>query len=78
MQRLEVIIAVMLARERRSHADTAAADGCTKLAAALAALPSRPLEMVAEAVARLGFQLDVERPSGAARNLSSPPEVQLV
>ena len=73
MQRLEVLVAVMLARERRWHADTAA-DGCTALAAALAALPSRPLEMVAEAVAALGVQSDVERPSGAARNLSSPPD----
>ena len=35
MQRLEVLIAVMLARERRARAD-AAADGCTELAAALA------------------------------------------
>ncbi len=53
MQRLEVVIAVMLARERRRHADTAT-DGCTELAVALAALPSpasRPLEMVADAVA---------------------------
>ncbi len=40
MQRLEVLVAVMLARERRRPADTAA-DGCTKIAAALAALPSR-------------------------------------
>ncbi len=53
MQRLEVLVAVMLARERRTPAD-ATADGCTKLAAALATLPSRPLEMVAEAVAALG------------------------
>ncbi len=52
MQRLEVLVAVMLARERRLPADTTA-DGCSKLAAALAALPSRPLEMVAEAVAAL-------------------------
>ncbi len=53
MQRLEVLIAVMLARERRAPAgDTA--DGCTELAAALATLPSRPLEMIAEAVAALG------------------------
>ena len=52
MQRLEVFIAVMLARERRRHADTAA-DGCTELAAALAALPSRPLETVADAVVAL-------------------------
>ncbi len=53
MQRLEVLVALMLARERRWPADTAA-DGCTKLAAALAALPSRPLEMVADAVVALG------------------------
>ena len=53
MQRLEVLVAVMLVRERHSPADDAA-DGCTELAAALAALPSRPLEMIAEAVAALG------------------------
>ena len=53
MQRLEVLIAVMLARERRAPAD-AAADGCTELAAALATLPSGLLEMVADAVAALG------------------------
>jgi hypothetical protein len=53
VQRLEVLVAVMLARERR--APTAGGhDGCTPLAAALAALPSRPLEMIAEAVAALG------------------------
>jgi len=75
MQRLEVLVAVMLARERRAPAD-AAADGCTELAAALATLPSRPLEMIAEALAALGVKFDVERPSGAARNRASPPEVQ--
>ena len=53
MQRLEVLVAVMLARERRALAD-AAADGCTELAAALATLPSGLLEMVADAVAALG------------------------
>ena len=53
LQRLEVVIAVMLARERRWHADTAAADGCTELAAALAVLPSRSLELVADAVVAL-------------------------
>ena len=53
MQRLEVLVAVMLARERRAIAD-AAADGCTELAAALATLPSGLLEMVADAVAALG------------------------
>ncbi len=53
MQRLEVLVAVMLARERRWPAD-AVADGCTELAAALATLPSGLLEMVADAVAALG------------------------
>ncbi len=53
MQRFEVLVAVMLARERRATAD-AAADGCTELAAALATLPSGLLEMVAEAAAALG------------------------
>ena len=52
VQRLEVLVAVMLARERRAPANDAA-DGCTELAAALATLPSRPLEMIAEAVAAL-------------------------
>ena len=53
VQRLEVLIAVMLARERMRAAD-AAGDGCTALAAALATLPSRPLKMIANAVAALG------------------------
>jgi hypothetical protein len=53
LQRLEVLVAVMLARERRWPADTAAG-GCTKLAAALATLPSGLLEMVADAVVALG------------------------
>ena len=53
MQRLEVLVAVMLAHERRARED-GAADGCTELAAALATLPSRPLEMIAEALAALG------------------------
>jgi hypothetical protein len=48
MQRLNVLVTVMLARERR------APTGCTPLAEALAALPSRPLEMVAKATAALG------------------------
>ena len=52
VQRLEVLVAVMLARERRALAD-AQDGGCTELAAALATLPSRPLEMIAEAVAAL-------------------------
>ena len=51
-----VLVAVLLARARRAPADAAAAaDGCTELAAALATLPSRPLEMIAEAVAALGI-----------------------
>jgi hypothetical protein len=53
VQRLEVLVAVMLARERRALADVAA-DGCTELAAALATLPSGLLEMVVDAVAALG------------------------
>ena len=53
MQRLEVLVAVMLARERRALAD-AEAGGCTALAAALATLPSGVLQMVADAVAALG------------------------
>ena len=53
VQRLEVLVAVMLARERRAPADDAA-DGCTELAAALATLPSGLLEMIAHAVAALG------------------------
>ena len=53
MQRLEVVVALMLARERPAPAGAAAA-GCTALAAALIGLPSRPLEMIAEAVAALG------------------------
>jgi hypothetical protein len=44
------------ANPRRARAGDADADGCTPLAAALAALPSRPLEMVAEAVAALGYR----------------------
>ena len=77
VQRLEVLIAIMLARERRALADSEAG-GCTALAAALATLPSGVVEIVANAVAALGIQFDVERPSGAARSLASPPEVQRV
>ena len=53
MQRLEVLVAVMLARARRAPAD-AEDSGCTELAAALAMLPWGLLEMVAHAVAALG------------------------
>ena len=53
VQRLEVLVAVMLASERRIAAD-AAASGCTALAAALATLPSGVLQIVADAVAALG------------------------
>ncbi len=53
VQRLEVLVAVMLARERRALA--AAQDGgCTALAAALATLPSGVFAIVADAVAALG------------------------
>ena len=53
VQRLEVLVAVMLARERRIIADREDG-GCTALAAALATLPSGLLEIVADAVAALG------------------------
>jgi hypothetical protein len=53
VQRLEVLVAVMLARERRALAD-AEDGGCTEFGAALATLPSGLLEMVADAVAALG------------------------
>ncbi len=53
LQRLEVLVAVMLARERHALAD-AEDGGCTDFAAALATLPSGVVEMVADAVAALG------------------------
>jgi len=53
VQRLEVLVAVMLARERRALAE-AEDGGCTELAAALAKLPSGLLDMVADAMAALG------------------------
>ena len=53
VQRLKMLIAVLLARERCGQRDAAAA-GCTPLAVALTALPSRPLELIADAVAALG------------------------
>jgi hypothetical protein len=65
VQRLEVLVAVMLARERRTPARHLqrrsprllrgrASGSCTELAAALAMLPSGLLEMVADASAALG------------------------
>ena len=65
MQRLEVLVAVMLARERRALIRRVqrrsprllrgrASDRFTELAAALGTLPSGLLEMVADAVAALG------------------------
>ena len=58
-QGLEVLVAVMLARERCAAADAAASGctgrgACTALAASLGTLPSGLLEMVADAVAALG------------------------
>ena len=53
VQRLEMLVAVMLARERRVLAD-AQDGGCTELAGALATLPSGVFQSVAEAVAALG------------------------
>ncbi len=56
VQRLEMLVTLMLARERRAAADAAdSADvGGTPFTAALAVLPSGVLEMVAEAAAALG------------------------
>jgi hypothetical protein len=65
VQRLEVLVAVMLSRERHTPARSVqrrsprllrgrARDSSTELAAALATLPSGLLEMVADAVAALG------------------------
>ena len=65
VQRLEVLVAVMLARERRAPARSVqrrsprllrgrASGNCMELAEALATLPSGLLEMVADAVAALG------------------------
>ena len=54
VQRLEVMVTLMLARERPAPAGAAAA-GCTALAVALIGLPSGLLEMIAEAVAALGY-----------------------
>ena len=59
MQRLEVLVAVMLARERRVLAD-AEAGGCTALAAVLAMLPSGVLEIVAKAVVALRWWRSAE------------------
>ena len=69
-QQINVFIAVMLARERRSHADTAA-DGCTELAAALAVLPSLTLKLVADAVAR--SVLTRERSQGTGQSAQAYP-----
>ncbi len=54
-QRLGVLVAVMLARERR--APTEHTDGCAPLAASFAALPAGLMKMVAEALAALGFRV---------------------
>ena len=56
VQRHDVLVTLLLARERRAAADAAdSADvGGTPFAAALAVLPSGVLEMVAEAAAALG------------------------
>ena len=71
VQRFEILVAVMLARERRCSPPDAAAESCSPLAAALTALPSLPLEMVAEALVALGFS-DVPAVSRLSRERSSP------
>ena len=56
IKRNKVLVDMMLARERHNrHAPTdVEVDGCTELAAELASLPSLPLEMIADAMAKLG------------------------
>ncbi len=65
VQRFEILVAVMLARERRCSPPDA------PLAAALTALPSRPLEMVAEALVALGCS-NIVAVSRLSRERSSP------
>ncbi len=66
VSRFDVLVAVMLSRERR--APTEHADGCAPLAASLAALPSGLMELVAEAVAALG---GADLPGGRDRTQAS-------
>ncbi len=68
VQRLEVMLAVMLACERHAPAATAAdSESRAPLAAALAALPSRPRWIVAEAVVALGYADVLDAPSSCER-----------
>ena len=71
LQRLETFVAVMLARERLRR--RAPLDVAAQLAAALAGLPSRPLEMVAEALAALGCS-DSDAPAVGRRSGGFEPE----
>ena len=56
IKRNKVLVDMMLARERynRRAPTDVEVDGCTELAAELASLPSRPIEMIADAMAKLG------------------------
>lgn len=56
IKRNKVLVDMMLARERHNRRAPTVdeVDGCTELAAELASLPSRPLEMIADAMAKLG------------------------
>jgi len=68
VQRLAVMVAVMASRERRAPAAARRSPRRSALAAALGALPSGVLLMVAAAVAALGYA-DVpscERPAAPA------------
>ena len=74
MQRLEVFIAVMLARERHAL-NGATADGCTALAAALATLPSGLLKTAAAAVLPLACAKVPHAPSlqaGQSNHMHTP------
>ena len=74
VQRLEVFIAVMLARERHAL-NGATADGCTALAAALATLPSGLLKTAAAAVLPLACAKVPHPPSlqaGRSNHMHTP------
>ena len=74
VQRLEVFIAVMLARERHAL-NGATADGCTALAAALATLPSGLLKTAAAAVLPLACAKVPHAPSlqaGQSNHMHTP------
>lgn len=54
MHKMSVFITFMLARERQLQDDTMSDDTSAEFAMAVVSLPSRPLEMIADAVAAIG------------------------